>query len=100
MACGKPPNHQNKINHMKLPILKKVSIGIPAYNEEANIKNLLTALLAQKQENFELLEIIVISDGSDDNTVEQAKSLASEKISVIDGKDRKGQAQRQNEIME
>ena len=77
-----------------------VTVGIPAYNEEANTKNLLKALLEQKQDGFELLEIIVVSDGSDDNTVEQAKSLTSEKISVIDGKDRRGQAQRQNEIMD
>ena len=76
-----------------------VSIGIPAYNEEANIKNLLTALLVQKRDDFELLEIIVVSDGSNDKTVEEVKSLASKKILIIDGKDRKGQSQRQNEIV-
>jgi glycosyltransferase involved in cell wall biosynthesis len=61
---------------------------------------LLTALLGQKQDYFELLEIIVVSDGSNDKTVEEARSLASDKIVIIDEIDRKGQSQRQNEITE
>ena len=46
-----------------------VTIGIPAYNEEANVRNLLVSLLAQKETNFKLQEIIVVSDGSTDKTV-------------------------------
>lgn len=76
-----------------------VSIGIPAYNEEANIKNLLTALLSQKQDDFEILEIIVISDGSSDNTVKEAESVPSAKISIIDNVERKGKTESQNEIL-
>lgn len=76
-----------------------VSIGIPAYNEEANIKNLLTALLEQKQDGFELLEIIVVSDGSSDNTAKEAKSVVNEKISIIDNVERKGKTESQNEIL-
>lgn len=76
-----------------------VSIGIPAYNEEANIRNLLTALLEQRQDNFELLEIIVVSDGSMDNTIAEAKSVTNEKISIIDNVERKGKTESQNEIL-
>jgi glycosyltransferase involved in cell wall biosynthesis len=41
-----------------------VTIGIPAYNEAANITSLLMALLAQNTPNFKLESIIVASDGS------------------------------------
>lgn len=78
----------------------KVSIGIPAYNEEGNIKQLLVNLLNQKQDNYELCEIIVASDGSSDNTVELANSINDARIKVLDNKDRKGQAERQNQILD
>ncbi len=77
----------------------KVSIGIPAYNEEANIVPLLKALLAQDFEEVDLVEIIVVSDGSSDKTVVLANSLNDSRIHVIDSKERKGQAERQNEIL-
>lgn len=76
-----------------------VSIGIPAYNEEGNIKNLLLSILSQKEEGFYLKEIIVVSDGSIDNTVSLAKSIKNSKILVIDHKDRKGQSIRQSELV-
>src|SRR3989338_9161647 len=97
-VCGKPLNHQNEINSMKSPTIK-VSIGIPAYNEEANIKNLLTALLGQKQDDFELSEIIVVSDGSFDGTVKEAQSVHSEIVSIINRQERKGKTESQNEIL-
>jgi len=79
---------------------KTVTIGIPAHNEEANIKNLLNAILAQKQENFTLEKIIVICDGCTDATEEKVKEF-SKNHSVVeiaaDGQ-RKGKAQRLNEL--
>lgn len=77
----------------------KVSIGIPAYNEEANIKHLLESLLKQKQDNFELQEIIVFSDASTDKTVELANSFGDWRIRVIDNKERQGQTGGQNQII-
>lgn len=76
-----------------------VSIGIPAYNEEQNIKQLLCALLRQKQTNFVLKEIIVVSDGSTDETVALARAVNSKRIRVVDGKKRKGQQVRQNQLL-
>ncbi len=77
-----------------------LTIGVPAYNEEANIKNLLNRLLRQQQTNFELLEIIVMSDGSSDATVKKASEVEDPKIKVIDSTDRKGKIKRINEIFE
>jgi len=75
-----------------------ISIGIPAYNEEANIGNLLESILSQKQDSFVLKEMIVISDGSTDRTVQEAKKVSDERVKVIEGIERRGQAYRQNEI--
>ena len=76
-----------------------VTIGIPAYNEEANIGNLLRSLLKQKQDNFILKEIIVISDGSTDQTVKLAGKILSKKIVIDVYKKREGKTKRLNEIV-
>lgn len=54
-----------------------ISVVIPAYNEEANIKATLQAL----QNNEKINEIIVVNDGSTDKTSELAKA---EGIMVLD----------------
>lgn len=77
----------------------KISIGIPAYNEAGNIARLLESLIAQKLNKGKLLyEIIVISDGSTDKTVLQARTIKNKKIKVIAGQTRKGKSERLNEI--
>lgn len=78
----------------------KVSIGVPALNEEKNIVLLLSTLLTQKRTNFELTEIIVITDGSTDATPELVKSIKNKKIKLIVGEKRRGQQERQNQIIE
>ncbi|CAN5148611.1 hypothetical protein BH11PAT1_BH11PAT1_4590 [soil metagenome] len=75
-----------------------VTIGISAYNEEANIKHLLTDLLSQKISSCILKEIIVISDGSSDKTVSYSKEIHHAKLHVTAGKTRKGKAARINEL--
>jgi len=75
-----------------------ISIGIPAYNEEANIKNLLLNLLDQKANNFVLKEIIVNSDGSTDDTVKIGKSVKDKRIKIISHSRRYGVNKAQNEI--
>lgn len=76
-----------------------ISIGIPAFNEAANIKQLVVSLLRQKQSGFTVTEIIVASDGSTDQTVSILKRLNEPKVVILDNKDRKGQAARQNQIL-
>ena len=84
-----------------------VSIGIPAFNEEANIGFLLKDLLKQNQKNFVFHQIIISSDGSTDKTIETAKKASAsfiqkegQEVILIDNKERKGRAVRQNQIME
>lgn len=77
-----------------------VTVGIPAYNEEANIGNLLKALLSQKRVNFIFEKIIVVSDASTDGTAKTVKSFKNTKIVLLENRARRGQAQSQNKILE
>jgi glycosyltransferase involved in cell wall biosynthesis len=79
-----------------------LTIGIPAFNEEANIGYLLEDLSEQKVTLVKLVEIIIVSDGSTDNTVQLARQVKlpkNIKLMVVQHKVRKGRAERQNEIM-
>jgi len=76
----------------------KVSIGIPAYNEETNIANAIMSVLKQENDNFILVEVVVLSDGSSDNTNRIVKSLANKKIKLVTGYQRKGKSYRLNQF--
>jgi len=52
---------------------KKISIIIPAYNEEKYIEKTLTKLKEIKEKEYKNLEIIVVENGSTDRTYEIAK---------------------------
>lgn len=75
-----------------------VSIGTCAFNEENNIRNMLESVINQKENNISIIEIIVVSDGSTDKTVEKAKSINDSRIKVIDNKKRVGKASCVNEL--
>lgn len=81
---------QNKIS---------ISVGTSAYNEERNIKNMLESVCRQKGTSFTIKEILVISDGSTDDTAMIVKSLKDERIKLIDDEQRKGQPQRIAELL-
>ena len=77
-----------------------ISIGIPAYNEESNIEYLLKRLLTQKLgSNIKLKEIIVVSDGSTDDTVRIVKKFKDKRIILIVNESREGQSASQNKIL-
>lgn len=76
-----------------------ITIGIPAYNEAANIRQLLESLVNQQTSPFIIKQIIVISDGSTDQTVSQAKSVKDHRITVISGRKNLGLANRQNQLL-
>jgi len=78
---------------------KRILVGIPAWNEGANIRLLLNDLLTQDMTKFPISKIVVLSDGSDDSTVSDALSFGSNLIEVVDHKDRQGQGARQNEAL-
>lgn len=78
----------------------RVSVGIPAFNEEKNIAVLLKEILSQVGSNFKLLEIIVISDGSVDKTNEIVSKFKNSKINLISEKKRLGKPSRLNQILQ
>jgi cellulose synthase/poly-beta-1,6-N-acetylglucosamine synthase-like glycosyltransferase len=61
------------------PRTTKISVIIPARNEEKNIGNLLTALASQSYPRH-LYEIIVIDDHSEDNTASEVKRYSGVKL--------------------
>lgn len=58
--------------------MNKLSIIVPVYNDEKNIKNCLNSLINQTTE----VDIIVVDDGSTDNTYSVVKDLASKNINI------------------
>jgi len=58
----------------------KISVIIPTYNTEQYIKECIDSILNQTYQNF---EIIIINDGSTDNTLEVLNSIKDERIRVI-----------------
>ncbi len=58
----------------------KVSLIIPAYNEGRNILRAINAALKQDYTN---LEVIVVDDGSEDETYERASSVSDSRLKVI-----------------
>ena len=58
----------------------KISVIIPAYNSSKFIKRVVTSVLLQTYENFEL---IIVDDCSTDNTVELVESFADKRIKIV-----------------
>ena len=78
--------------------LPTATVGLAAYNEEANIANLIRSILAQREVGFRLKQILINSDGSSDDTVKIIKSFKTRKVKVIDNKVRRGQPFRMRQI--
>lgn len=76
-----------------------VTIGIPALNEEASIGGLIQDLLNQETKYVRIREIIVVSDGSTDDTVKIAQSFKGSKVSVVAHTVRAGRSVRQTQLM-
>ena len=54
----------------------RCSVGITAHNEEANIGQLLDAMLSQELSQVEIGEIIVVASGCTDRTTEIVREYA------------------------
>lgn len=61
--------------------MAKVSVIIPMYNSEKYIKNTINSVIEQ---TFNDWELIVVDDGSSDNSIEVAKSFNDERIRLIE----------------
>lgn len=76
----------------------EASIGIMAYNEEANIGNLLKELLKQRLSFVK--EIIIVNDGSEDKTAEEVKPfLKTKKVKLVSLKKRSGKVRAINQFL-
>ncbi len=67
-----------------------VSFVIIAYNEERNIANAINSIIGQK--NLNDYEIIVVNDGSKDNTANEVKKISdnNKNVKLIDLRENKG----------
>ena len=78
----------------------RITIGIPSYNEQLSIANLLKALEAQVTDEHKISEIIVSDDSSDDtpDIVNDFARNSKMKITLIHHNTRRGAASAWNEI--
>ena len=80
----------------------KVTVGIPAYNEEKTIKQLLQSVLDQPMGNCTFEEVIVEASGSTDATaLRVADTIKSNpKVKLVAGKRRRGKSAALNVILQ
>jgi len=85
-----------KISEISPEYKDKVSIIMPVYNREEYLEEAIRSVLSQSYSNFEL---IIVDDGSTDNSINIAKRIADwdERITVISLDENKGCAVARNE---
>ena len=76
--------------------MTKVSIGIPFYNAEDFLRDAITSALNQRFDDFELL---LIDDGSTDNSLQIARNFANKRIRLFADGANKGLPARLNELV-
>ncbi len=77
----------------------KITVGIPAYNEELSIKNTLNAVLSQSDDNFKVKKITVYSDGSTDDTNKIVSGFKNKEVALIKGVNKKGKTHAIKELL-
>ncbi len=76
-------NFINDIGKLYGSVKEKISIIVPAYNSEDTIEKCISSILNQTYKN---LELIIINDGSTDNTSKILKSFKDKRIKIINQK--------------
>ncbi|MFC1851864.1 glycosyltransferase family 2 protein, partial [candidate division CSSED10-310 bacterium] len=74
----------------------RISIIIPAYNVGQYIGKCLSSLYRQNEKNF---EIIVVDDGSNDDTLQQLRQFQNPKLQLIRNKDNRGPSYARNRAL-
>lgn len=82
--------------------LTTVSVGIPSYNEESNIKTILGNVVRSNLNSIDIVEIIISDDSTDDtpDVVKQFKHDYSNKIIFLHDNKRRGAANAWNNIIQ
>jgi len=62
---------------------EEISIIIPAYNEEKRLEPTLKAITQYLEKNFKTYEVLVVNDGSKDNTAEITEKFKDKKVRII-----------------
>lgn len=83
-----------KPNNEFLTSKPRVTIAIPMYNAEAYIGDAVNSVLAQTYTNWEL---IILDDGSSDNSLELVEKFQDPRIRVLSDGENKGLSHRLNE---
>ena len=78
------------------PSKPEITVAMPAYNAAAHLREAVDSILAQSFEDFELL---VVDDGSTDNTLALAQSIGDKRIRVERLPANKGRATARNMAM-
>jgi dolichyl-phosphate beta-glucosyltransferase len=68
----------------------KISVVIPAFNEEQRLEPSLRSIISYLKKNFEEYEIIVVDDCSDDRTGEIASRYARDNVVLLKNETNKG----------
>lgn len=82
----------------KISNKKTVTIALSVYNEERNIIPFLNSLIIQNDKGFMITQILIISDGSTDKTVQRIQEVNDQRIKIINCKSRKGKSFHLNTI--
>lgn len=77
--------------------MTKVTIGIPFYNNENTLEYAVRSVLNQ---TFEDWLLILVNDGSTDDSLKIARSFESEKITVLNDGENKGLIYRLNQLVD
>ena len=79
----------------------EVSVGVCAYNEEGNIRQCLESITKQVLQDFNIVEIIVVSSASSDRTDQIVKDYASidQRVRLVRQESREGKSSAVNMFM-
>jgi cellulose synthase/poly-beta-1,6-N-acetylglucosamine synthase-like glycosyltransferase len=78
----------------------RISVAIPAHNEEKTIRHILSDVFSQNEEGYTLEEVLVFCDGCSDKTAEVARTISDKRLKVIDDGKQMGQLQRMRHAIE